>query len=195
MYICIKNFKHRAMKRKDKVGGFKTPIWKACGTDGIRPVMEHAFIKEGYVYVTNAYVAIKQSLEKVHGIKPDEVENLEGKFLHRNLLKELDRASVVIFQKDCIEAIGPAGRVRYEYSYEPGKYPNVDAVIPPEGVSQSISDIKINPSLFKLMSDVMVCDEVLGFNLTFYGETMAIILTSGEFERSEQLGLVMPIQK
>lgn len=183
------------MNRKDKVGGFKTPIWKACGTDDIRPVMQHAFIKDGYVYVTNAYVAIKQSLEKTHKIKTDEIENLKGKFLHKNLLKELDRASVVIFKKDFIEAIGPAGRVRYDYSYEPGKYPNVDAVIPPDGVSESISDIKINPSLFKLMSDVMVCDEVHGFNLTFYGKRMAIILTSGELERSEQLGLVMPIQK
>lgn len=183
------------MKRKDKVGGFKTPIWKACGTDAIRPVMQHAFIKDGFVYVTNAHVAIKQSLEKAHGIKPDEVANLEGKFLHINLLKELDRASVVIFQKDCIEAIGPAGRVRYDYSYEPGKYPNVDAVIPPEGVSESISDIKINPSLFKLMSEVMVTDDILALNLIFHGKTRAIILTAGELERSEQLGLIMPILK
>ena len=86
-------------KRKLKKGGFQSKIWNCCGTDDLRPVMQCAYIKDGFIYATDAHIAIKQSLESVHGIDPVEIKCLEGKLLHSKILKLLAKCEIVGFSQ------------------------------------------------------------------------------------------------
>ncbi len=180
------------MKRKTLIGGFKTPIWKACSNDGLRPALQHAYVKDGYIYATNAHIAIRQSLSAIHEIPAEQIAVMDGKFFSVPLLKALEKFNMVEFRADGIECTSHGTRAVYRYSEEPGKYPNVDAVIPSTESRQNVARIGFDPILLKRLTEVMSSD--LGqFALEFYGKSKAIVVTSANHTRAAQLGILMPV--
>ena len=179
-------------KKKIKIGGFKTQLWHACGNDELRPVMNYAHVKDGFIYATDAHILVKQSLRGVHDLDETQVENLEGKFFHKDLLKLLDKQEVVMFEKDGI-SICSSGieKSLIPYSECDIKFPNCDAVIPDSSHSESINFIGITPKILSRLIKSMYKSE-FGYRFTFYGKMRAILLNSGEFDRSDEIGLIMP---
>lgn len=179
------------MSKKHTVGGLKTRIWKACGTDHIRPVLSHAHIQNGYIYATNAHLLVKQKLETVHGMNVDEVKNLEGKFLHRELLRELEKYEVVRFEKEHIYALKSGVEAKFSYSSEPGKYPNCDAVIPRIEGERSVEAIGFDHNILKNLVSAMT-PFIGGHKYSFSGPNKGIIVTGREYDIVDELGMIMP---
>lgn len=178
------------MPKRVRNGGFKTPIWKATGTDALRFAMMCAHVSNGYIYATNACILIRQKLDAVHKISEEEIKYLEGKFLHRELLKELECYEYIRFEADGIHASKSGVICKFKYSEEV-KYPNCEAVIPPAESSDVVTHIGVNTKLLALVTECL-SPQVSGHKLTFSGTDKAIIVTGAEFSRNEELGLIMP---
>jgi len=181
------------MKSKVKIGGFRAKIWNACGADHIRPVLSYAHVKDGYIYATNAHILIKQKLTAVHGIDEEQASHLEGKFLHRELLKELDRYDVVQFEKDSIYATKSGVETRFKYSFFDGVFPNCDAVIPSTDKIEAVENIGVNHAILKELTSAMYKNDIPKHRLTFHGSNRGIIVTNEELSRDEELGIIMPV--
>ena len=179
-------------KKKIKIGGFKTQLWHACGNDELRPVMNYAHVKDGYIYATDAHILVKQSLRGVHVLDETQCENLEGKFFHKDLLKLLDKQEVVMFEKDGI-SISSFGieKSLIPYSECDIKFPNCDAVIPASSQITAVDFVGITPKILARLIKSMY-KSGFGYRFTFYGKMRAILLNSGEFDRSDEIGLIMP---
>lgn len=177
---------------KTLIGGFKTQIWKACSNDHLRPALCHAFVRDGFIYATNAHVAVKQSLEHIHGIEIDERRIIEGKYFSVHLLKQLEKCDIVVFKEDGIHTECGSTKAVYQYTSEQGLFPDVDAVLPSAGNSEAVPYIGFNPKLFKIISEAMMTDTDQ-FRLEFNGAHRAIVVTANGYDREHQIGILMPI--
>lgn len=181
------------MKNSVKIGGFKTQIWKALANDHLRPTLCHAFVRNGFIYATNAHIAVKQSLEHIHGIDDkEERETLEGKYFSEHLLRQLEKCNIVQFKKDGIHTVNGNTKAVYQYSECGDKYPDVDAVLPAKDRIEKVSAIGFNPTLFKTMSDAMMKDDNR-FKFEFNGRNRAIVVTAEYYDREHQMGIIMPL--
>lgn len=180
------------MSKKLKIGGFKTPIWKACASDNHRPALHHAHIKDGYIYATDAHIAVIQSLKEVHDISAEEIAILDGKFFSVSILKALDKCDVVIFKEDGIHVTIGKVRAVYQYDSEPGKYPDIEAVVPQPNQKEPVARFGINYRLLQKLGEIMNTD-TNQLALEFFGETRACVVTKANGERSEQHAIIMPV--
>lgn len=174
------------------IGGFKTQIWKACSNDNLRPVLCHAFVRDGFIYATNSYIAVKQSLEHIHGIQTEERSIIEGKYFSVHLLKQLEKCNIVVFKEDGIHTECGSTKAVYQYSECDGFYPNVDAVLPSADAFTEVSFIGFNPKHFKIMSEAMMTDTDQ-FRFDFTGTQRAIVVTANGYDRDHQIGILMPL--
>lgn len=78
---------------------FKTQLDLMCSTDKDIPHLSYIYFKDGFIYVTNRYVALKQKID-LHGINKDEAEILNGRAIHKNLFKLINRQNDVEFRDD-----------------------------------------------------------------------------------------------
>lgn len=177
---------------KTLIGGFKTQIWKACSNDHLRPALTHAFVSDGFIYATNAHVAVKQSLEHIHGIEAEERRIIEGKYFSVHLLKQLDKCDIVVFKEDGIHTECGSTKAVYQYSVCGGIYPNVDAVLPSAGSVEAVPCIGFNPKYFKVMAEAMMTDTD-EFRFDFNGASRAIVVTANGYDREHQIGILMPV--
>lgn len=177
---------------KTLIGGFKTQIWKACSNDDGRPVLQHAYVRDGFIYATSGHIAVKQSLEHIHDIDKEQRQIIEGKYFSISLLRQLEKCDVVTFKADGIHTVAGKVQAVYQYTSEQGLFPDVDAVLPSAGNSEAVPYIGFNPKLFKIMSEAMMTDTDQ-FRLDFNGANRAIVVTANGYDREHQIGILMPI--
>lgn len=181
------------MKKPIKIGGFKTQIWKACSKDHIRPALTHAFVRNGFIYATNAHIAVKQSLYHIHDLDTEQCEAIEGKYFSEHLLKQLEKCEIVQFKKDGVHTVFGNTKAVYQYSdCGNDQYPNVDAVLPAIDRIDQVSKIGLNPTYLKIISDVMMNNDNR-FGLEFNGQNKAIVVTAFGYDREHQMGIIMPL--
>jgi hypothetical protein len=173
-----------------RTGGFKTPIWKVVGTDNLRPVLQYAYIDNGFVVCTNAHVLIKQSLRDFHEINSDEIENLNGKFLHRNLLIQISKYDVIEFKKDGIRCHKNGTTCIFEYSPFDDKYVNYEAVTQ-KFKSDKKTDILFDFRLLKTLSEAMGISR--GVKLNFNKEKGYIKVEHEDCLIADNFGMIMPL--
>jgi hypothetical protein len=130
------------MKKRTKI--FNSSLWKCTGTDELRPVLSCAYVEKGFIYVTDAYLAVRLNLSTFCELSDEEIRNLEGKFLHRNLLKHLESCDFVKFEQNQISCLYKGIKSKYEYTRDVGVFPNVNAVIN-ELSPNPVDSIGINP--------------------------------------------------
>lgn len=178
-------------KRKLKIGGFKSKIWNACGTDSLRPAMQCAYIKGGYIYATDAHIAIKQCLENVHGIEVEQIKCLEGKLIHSKTLKLLAKCEIVTFKEDYIDVILDGIIMKINYTEKDWAFPDVDAIIS-KFESGEVPAIWFAPRLLNLLTSAMIgCD--YGIKLSFQGSNKMMVVTTKDFSENDQKGIIMPV--
>jgi len=180
----------------NKLGGFKTKLWPVCGTNDLRPALEHAFIKDGNIVATNAHVLIRQSLVKFHDLTQEEASFLEGKFIHHSILKEIHRYERVEFKEDGIHCyLKLNSKTLTVFSYTPfdGKYVNFESVLK-ENASGNVSKIGLDLSLLKIIKDAMHHRDhyINYYRFDFLSQSERVIISHPQFSKSECLSLVMP---
>lgn len=178
-------------KRKIKIGGFRTPIWKACSDDGMRSALQCVSIKNGYVYATNAHIVIKQSLENIHDITGEQAEALEGKLIHKDVVKYLMSCENVIFRNDYIDVVNGNFKLKIEYSDLELIYPNIENILKgfkKEAKSEIGFTTKNLETLYATMAGTT--GQV---KLMFNKGHGYIKIIHPSYEEQDQMGILMPV--
>lgn len=180
------------MKNFKKNGGFKTPLFKALYSDENRAELQHAYVRNGYVYATNATILIKQSLTEIHEIEPKQQAIVEGKNFHIDLLKQLWKFKFIEFKESGIVAGDGKAWCEFDYSYT-CTMPNMEAVLKSQSGLIELSKISFNPKYLALLENVMDLSYSSGaLVMQFAGETKAIQVFSSYDTMDIQLGIIMP---
>jgi len=76
---------------------FKTALDQACGKNKIVDQFHYIYFKNGFIYVSNGVVHLKQ-LMQLHGITRRTAEILDGFCMHKEMFKILNKHSEVILK-------------------------------------------------------------------------------------------------
>ena len=149
--------------------------------------------KDVYAYATDAHIVVRQKLS-ISFSDLDTIDNLEGKYIHREVFKELFTYDIIKAESNHVMAY--KGSVECKFSYTKGDgwvYPNIEAIIPTH-MPASVDNIALNYKLLNTLSSAMT-ETTRGVNIKFYGANKAIKVTSnsGDYEESDQLGIIMPL--
>lgn len=180
------------LSTKKKVDFLNTKIETACSDDDLRPAMNGVYFKDGYLYATDAHIAIKQKLS-LHGIDDDVAKHLDGQILHRQHL-------VLMKKCDFFECVpggikSKKGMVEMIHLFMVDeRFPDVDAVIPKNGFVELV-EIGLDADKLKRLQDVMVSLDGKAYSciLKFKGSNKAIQVTTNVSD-CDQVGLLMPVQ-
>lgn len=173
-----------------KTKNFKTKISLVCGSDDLRPAFMHLYFKDGYVYATNAHIALKQGLID-HDFTSDEIEILNGKLLHKAAFNEIYRYDNVTVQNDGF--LCTKGHITALISFTPAnelKYPDIDSILP-SGALVPVDSIGVNSKLLNLLHSVTLSD-TKHHKTQFYGQNKAVLFTPTDKSISETI-LIMPV--
>lgn len=168
---------------------FKLKMHLACGKDDLRPIMQHVFFTNGYMIATDAHVLIKAKTSVFTDFSEDEIQHLEGKFVHRDTFAKLLKVKMIEVDESGFKDL--ATKDLYNFSVPQGKYPNVESVMP--GINTKEIDCigllpnNINP-LFKIMST----SDFSTLRLSFFEKNKAIKVTSELHNPSDIIGVIMP---
>lgn len=176
---------------KIKIGGFKTPLWNACSGDDLRPALNCAYVKDGKIVATDARILIWQSLTEIHEIEPERAKLIEGKFFHRELLKEMSKCEIITFTEDRIQFVKGKIKGTFDYTDISEKYPDFESIFTgwkPEEKSK----IGVNP---RLLEKLRMCfsDPSSAFALTIGANNKHIKVTSEAVNEVDEMGIIMPV--
>lgn len=173
--------------KKEKFN-FSTKLHLLASKDELIPSLGRIYFKDGYAWVTDAHVLLKQSLE-YHSIKYPEL--LDGKCIHWStfqiLQSKFDEVTVLY---NNIKARDKFGNVCFfEFSEFDDKFYQDMVKVTSDLKVTPIESIYLDNQLIKKLSNQMkLC--ATGLKLTFHGKHKSVILTSKEYPN--QLGLLMP---
>lgn len=159
-----------------------------CGNDALRPEMQCVYFKDGFVYATNSYVAIKQHLS-LHGFNDEEIKSLDDKLLHKDHLKFMKKCDYFEILPDCIKSI--KGFLSTSHQFFDGKYPDVESVIP------TIKDFQTNKFSVKanylyLLQKAMFHNRDAFVKIQFTTQSKPLLVTS-EIEIDKQVAIISTI--
>lgn len=181
------------MKKTKKIGGFKTPLFKALEVSD-RTATDYAFVIDGKIYATNATVLICQDLEKIHDMTEEEIKIIEGKSFHADLLEALWQFDQVIFTEKNIQASKGKSHVEFNYSHQVTP-PDFEAVMKTARNKESVlnyTQIGLSSNFVKLITDLFDApDSGLIVNLP-ESPNKGMIITSFEIDQEYQYALLMP---
>lgn len=181
------------MKNFKKIGGFKTPLFKALYNDDFRNELQHAYVRNGYVYATNATILVKQSLTEIHEIEPEQQAIIEGKNFHIDLLKQLWKFKSIEFKESGIIASDGKAWCEFEYSAN-CTMPNMEAVLKAHNVDVEMRQISFNPKQLQLLENVLDLSYSSGaLVMQFAGEDKAIRVFSSYDTMDIQTAIIMPV--
>lgn len=168
----------------------ETKLESICGKDDLRPAMQCVYFSNGFVYATNAHIAVKQRLT-LHGIDEDLHSHLEGKLLHRSHLALMRGCDFFEIVPNGIKS--RKGFVEMIHVFTDEKYPDIEAVLNKDCPIE-VSRIALNASLLKNLQDVMFLNSPPNHvRLDFFGTKRAIIAFT-DIVKEDQIGLIMPTQ-
>lgn len=159
-----------------------------CSNDDLRPAMQCVYFKDGYVYATDAHVAIKQHLS-LHDIDEECAKILDGKLLHKSHLQIMKKCDWFEILPNGIKS--KKGMMTITHEFYDDKYPDIEKVIPKKANS-SLNVLGLNAVLLKKVQDVMFQTEGQHLKLEFTKPNGAILLTT-MIRPEHQVGLIMPI--
>lgn len=177
----------RKSKRHNFNKGVKLHI--ACSDDDYRIVMNHIYFDNGYAVASNGYVIIKAYLKEISSFTDEEIEMLNGKFLHRDAFKELIKYNDVEVDKDgfLVKTDLFSMKINF-YSKDDIKYPNYEKVISSLS-KEKIDFIGISLNRLSLLTECINQDKV---KLEFNGTENGIIVKFLSEKIINSIGLIMP---
>lgn len=163
----------------------ETNLETICGNDELRPAMQCVYFKNGFVYATNAYVAIKQHLS-LHDIDDDAAKLLDGKLLHKDHLKLMKRCDLFEITPEGIKS--KKGLLSMVHQFLDDKFPDVDSVIPSSS-ELKLEMISINADNLNIIQKAMIHESTPFIKIHFSSGTKPFLVSS-KIEIEKQVGII-----
>ena len=170
----------------------------ACSNDDLRPAFGYIQFKDGFLFATDAHIAIKQDL-KVHGFEDEEIEFLNNTYLHKNAFAEILRYNEVYVRENgffCKKDNFSAFIEFIKLEDFPHTYPKIEAVIldPADKNRIAIDEIGMNIKLLTKLEQCLVNGySGLGHKFQFFAKSKAILVIPMDKDYPGQTGLIMPV--
>ena len=174
------------MKQSDKKN-FQRDLTAVMPKDDVREKMSYLIFEEGCVLCTNANILLKQSLEQ-HRFTPDEIKQLNGKKIHRDVFKEIYRYDYVHVVDGKLECKKGMAKATFELQ-ETGDWFNWKVIFP-QGRSVAIDHIGVGIDLMTLVGKVTLADQKT-VRLEFYGQNRGILVRGSGYSTEESI-ILMP---
>lgn len=171
---------------------FLSKLHLACSTDELRPMMQVIYFKDGKIYATNGWVLIRQDIS-VHSIDPSDHPNLEGKFIHKDIFRDIIKHPVAKFNQDNIEVTTKAGeKIIFNYYKAEEKFPDADSIVDKHEIN-AIDEISFNPAQLKIIDECLVKDGSSGsLKYIFNAKNRGILVTTNDINKNAQCAILMP---
>lgn len=181
------------------LGLFKSKLHLAVSNDDLRPALQHiAFIK-GYVYVTDALIAIRQSLAWMD-FSPEEIAIMNGKFLTAEAYELALKASAIEVTEDGLDvrlATKKRQRIFISWAELSERYPDVESVFR-KSVDESnvptepryTTQVGLHPKTLSRLLNSMDFEETAIFDIRKPND--AVVVTATAIETENQLAIIMP---
>ena len=187
-------------KEKNEWLGFykQYKLHQACANDGFRPAMEHIQFKNGYAYASDGHIAVKANLTAISALSPEDIEKLNGHYIHSSQWPLLLKYSNIEIGEGVINLIGENGvktviTLRDEVNGIT-KFPDIEKLFAPEKIDKEASLHAVGFSfklLNKLRAAMGLSDKTV---LRFTGYAADPIYVKGELSKfTDVQGLIMPM--
>ena len=171
---------------------FETKLHEACLNDNLRPNLQYIIFEKGYAVCTNTHIFVKQHLS-IHGFTEDEIKQLEGKAIHKDVFKEIYRYDWVTVEDNYFVCIRGNVTAKFEIEDKPENYPAYEKIIP-NGEPQKIDRIGISfvelERVLKIVANIYAFKRV---EFKFYSEYEPILIKSVDNDWSDETIMLMPI--
>lgn len=177
-----------------KQKNFKRKVSKICGNDEVRTILQYIYFEDGNLICTNAHILLIQSL-KEHNFTDEEIEILNGKFLHKNVFDAIYKHDYVTVNKKGFKCVTGEVECVYSFSESPiGKYLEYKSVIP-DGVYKPLTQVGVNLKLLKLACKVTF-STLKAVNLGFSSEKTGITMLpiDSRLDNGVEKIIVMPVK-
>ena len=178
-------------KEKKQKSTFTTKLYEIASADGLRPIMQCIYFKDGFAYAADGWVSIRQSLEYHSVYNP---EMLDGKLLHRNDYKSAMGFEEVVCTDEGLECINENGQKVFFYYVNPteetGGYPSIHKVFNRLPGQTHLSFIGINPKLIERVSRALAGPSDKGLRMQFTGIDTYLVIDVIDYP--DQTALIMP---
>lgn len=168
-------------------------IYEAAGDEkGLRPIMDQVYFKDGYAHATDAHIAVRAKMGDISDFSIEEIKLLDGKMIHKNLLKRVYAHKNVFIKPDGFHANDGYGEIVYLFETKDlGKYPNVYGAISENNTSWRLDKVGINVGYLQRLANAMGCKTA---KLEFTGKIgTKILVKDTEFIDVDITGIIMPV--
>lgn len=179
------------MSKRKKVirKNFVSRLHLIAGGDNFRPHLDHIWFKNGFVYATNAYCIIRQSLE-FNGFTDAEIELMNGNAIHKKQFQQIIKHDRIAATADGIFA----DDTLYKWVKTEKDYPDAEAFIKKELAAEIdwVEKIGLKPNLITLACKAMYnpFPGILVFGLVH--KTKAVHISSPMHTAEQQICFLMP---
>lgn len=181
------------MAEKKTKQTFNTKLHECAGDDAdkLRPMFQCIHFENGYAFVTDGVVAIKQTLSFQSILNP---ENLDGKSIHKNSFKQIMAFEIAQANDEVIECWNENGQHVYFEYYErkPDEQPpSMDKIMKLKTGLTQLGFIGIEPDNLKRIKSAMYVPPGHSIRLQFTGIDRAILVDVPGVD--EQEAILMPV--
>ena len=161
-----------------------------CSNDKLRPSLNYVHFIDGYVYTSNGYILIKQSL-KLHNIFNSDL--LNGKCIHKNAYAKILGYIFATATETGIECTTCQDKdvVIFKYSDNEIKPPDFESVLSADNYSD-VANIKLKAEFINILTKSMYLPEG-NIEMKFCGNNKAIKITALGVDEKLQMAMIIPI--
>ena len=164
-------------------------IDKVCSTDDLRPVFENIFFEDGNMIATNAHILVVNNIAECSSFKPEQIEILNGKFIHKNDYAELLKSDIVSIKEDGFYIKNGTRQKAILFNNIDKPFPNYKALF--SETAKTTEYIGIDPTLVCKIQ--LALPYKRSMKLTFNGKNKTIYVDCVDMEYKSK-GLIMPRQ-
>lgn len=112
-----------------KTEKFLKPLHLACADDDMRPNFKLIEIKHGIAQATNGHMVVKLELNKTSMLEQDQIDMLDGRYIHMEVWKEIHKCEMIELTDDAISCWKNGIKKTFEYGEPQGEFFNIETVI------------------------------------------------------------------
>jgi len=154
---------NQVIVKTNNVEQFLKPIHLACGDDDMRPNMRLIEVCNGVAQATDGHILVKVDLEKTSLLDPDQINILNGKFIHMEVWKEIHKCDMIELTNDLITCTKNGIKKMFEYSQPQGTFFRLDDLIAQimEAGSESKLMMAYNPKFIGIVAKIFQSDTMI----------------------------------
>lgn len=175
-----------------KTKNFKRKLSIACSNDDLRTSLQCVYFDEGYALATDAHIIVKQSLTE-HDFTKEEIEILNGKFLHKDAFNKIYQYDQVEVTKEGFECISKNNNIKaliYFTDIE-SKFPKWKPLFD-KGGAIKVDEIGLNGNLLKRVNDISL-SRIKTYKFQFFGKNKGIKITPNDLTEYDECIILMPV--